>query len=296
MGRFISEDPIQDGVNWYVYVSNNPLKFVDPTGLDPHQNGGKPHEQSDVERQGDPDDDGDNDNGGARNNTTGQTPAPEPEKKNAWEAFKDFFGFGDDEDGNKKKGPIERLDDWVLRGKIERATRDAASKLGIDPEDVSDEMIDELMEAIQSSGRTEYIGFNIVFPNPRALFSKATMQPDAFTVSVGIYVGQNAGQKISPVTALFFGGETGVYGTIGGGNGTPNLSAGVEYGFSWNSSPNTVLSDTSVESGVKIGFLELSGFGSDGKFCGMEISIGTSIIPFDAQTFIEKSGHIKIFE
>ena len=33
LGRFISEDPIQDGVNWYVYVSNNPLKFVDPTGL-----------------------------------------------------------------------------------------------------------------------------------------------------------------------------------------------------------------------------------------------------------------------
>ncbi|WP_319561733.1 RHS repeat-associated core domain-containing protein [Marispirochaeta sp.] len=34
LGRFISEDPIQDGTNWYVYVSNNPLKFVDPTGLD----------------------------------------------------------------------------------------------------------------------------------------------------------------------------------------------------------------------------------------------------------------------
>ena len=33
LGRFISEDPAQDGVNWYVYVSNNPLKYVDPTGL-----------------------------------------------------------------------------------------------------------------------------------------------------------------------------------------------------------------------------------------------------------------------
>ena len=33
LGRFISVDPIKDGVNWYVYCSNNPLIFVDPTGL-----------------------------------------------------------------------------------------------------------------------------------------------------------------------------------------------------------------------------------------------------------------------
>ncbi len=32
-GRFINVDPIQDGSNWYVYCSNNPLSFVDPTGL-----------------------------------------------------------------------------------------------------------------------------------------------------------------------------------------------------------------------------------------------------------------------
>ncbi|MDC7232986.1 MAG: RHS repeat-associated core domain-containing protein, partial [Spirochaetales bacterium] len=32
-GRFISEDPARDGSNWHVYVSNNPLSFVDPTGL-----------------------------------------------------------------------------------------------------------------------------------------------------------------------------------------------------------------------------------------------------------------------
>lgn len=32
-GRFINVDPVQDGLNWYVYCSNNPLKFVDPTGL-----------------------------------------------------------------------------------------------------------------------------------------------------------------------------------------------------------------------------------------------------------------------
>ena len=33
LGRFITEDPIRDGVNWYVYVGNNPLGYTDPTGL-----------------------------------------------------------------------------------------------------------------------------------------------------------------------------------------------------------------------------------------------------------------------
>jgi len=31
--RFISEDPIRDGLNWYAYVNNNPIVFVDPLGL-----------------------------------------------------------------------------------------------------------------------------------------------------------------------------------------------------------------------------------------------------------------------
>ena len=33
IGRFTQRDPIADGVNWYAYTYNNPLKFVDPTGL-----------------------------------------------------------------------------------------------------------------------------------------------------------------------------------------------------------------------------------------------------------------------
>jgi RHS repeat-associated protein len=33
IGRFINVDPVQDGTNWYVYCSNNPLSFKDPTGL-----------------------------------------------------------------------------------------------------------------------------------------------------------------------------------------------------------------------------------------------------------------------
>ena len=33
MGRFYSEDPIRDGLNWYAYGSNNPLFYLDPFGL-----------------------------------------------------------------------------------------------------------------------------------------------------------------------------------------------------------------------------------------------------------------------
>ncbi len=32
-GRFINVDPIQDGSNWYVYCKNNPMNYLDPTGL-----------------------------------------------------------------------------------------------------------------------------------------------------------------------------------------------------------------------------------------------------------------------
>ena len=33
IGRFTQRDPIADGVNWYAYTENNPLKFIDPTGM-----------------------------------------------------------------------------------------------------------------------------------------------------------------------------------------------------------------------------------------------------------------------
>ena len=33
VGRFISEDPIRDGMNWYAYCGNSPVMFADPSGL-----------------------------------------------------------------------------------------------------------------------------------------------------------------------------------------------------------------------------------------------------------------------
>ena len=33
IGRFNQRDPAGDGANWYTYTANNPLKFIDPTGL-----------------------------------------------------------------------------------------------------------------------------------------------------------------------------------------------------------------------------------------------------------------------
>ena len=33
IGRFITEDPARDGLNWYAYCGDNPVMFVDPWGL-----------------------------------------------------------------------------------------------------------------------------------------------------------------------------------------------------------------------------------------------------------------------
>ena len=33
VGRFINEDPIKDGLNWYNYCAGNPVMMIDPSGL-----------------------------------------------------------------------------------------------------------------------------------------------------------------------------------------------------------------------------------------------------------------------
>ena len=32
-GRFTQEDPVKDGLNWFIYCSNNPIRFFDSTGF-----------------------------------------------------------------------------------------------------------------------------------------------------------------------------------------------------------------------------------------------------------------------
>jgi uncharacterized protein RhaS with RHS repeats len=33
LGRFLQQDPIGDGMNWYAYAGGNPVRYVDPYGL-----------------------------------------------------------------------------------------------------------------------------------------------------------------------------------------------------------------------------------------------------------------------
>ena len=35
-GKFLTEDPIKSGMNWYIYANQNPVRFMDALGLAPH--------------------------------------------------------------------------------------------------------------------------------------------------------------------------------------------------------------------------------------------------------------------
>ena len=50
-GRFITEDPVKDGTNWYVYAANNPIMFVDPWGLEDIVVAGGAYHQGEGEYQ-----------------------------------------------------------------------------------------------------------------------------------------------------------------------------------------------------------------------------------------------------
>ena len=125
--------------------------------------------------------DNDNDNGGSGNNAlgqnqpSGQTPTPEPEKKSAWEAFKDFLGFGGNAEEEEKKveqayqnwlqtNPYQRVGELVPKSMwdptLERQSllavnefRDRLSGLaaeGVDVSKLSKEELDDIYEGVRN--------------------------------------------------------------------------------------------------------------------------------------------------
>jgi len=47
-GRFITEDPVKDGLLWFAYVNNNPMGYIDPTGMRQVE-GASTQEQKEIE-------------------------------------------------------------------------------------------------------------------------------------------------------------------------------------------------------------------------------------------------------
>ncbi len=108
-GRFISEDPARDGLNWYVYTSNNPLKFIDPSGMEAEE----PDPDDNDEETNTPEpDENDNDNENDDINNQEEPQVQIPENKTAGEgetpeSAKEILnevGIGEDIDSN----PISR--------------------------------------------------------------------------------------------------------------------------------------------------------------------------------------------
>ncbi|MDC7221346.1 MAG: RHS repeat-associated core domain-containing protein [Spirochaetales bacterium] len=54
--RFMTEDPIKDGMLWFAYCGNNPLKYTDPTGLETDADSDDPYAmgESNIDDTDDP--------------------------------------------------------------------------------------------------------------------------------------------------------------------------------------------------------------------------------------------------
>ncbi|MBP3560914.1 MAG: hypothetical protein J6J67_00240 [Treponema sp.] len=50
LGRFTTQDPARDGVNWWAYCGGNPITFVDPTGMYNEENGYSKQEIKDFKK------------------------------------------------------------------------------------------------------------------------------------------------------------------------------------------------------------------------------------------------------
>ncbi len=133
-GRFITEDPIRDGLNWYVYTSNNPIKYIDPTGmifgLSSEESG---EYDSDSNRPIEKDDD---DDGGSE-----PPKKDEPEKKSLWGRYLDYA---------KKAYKNNKMRE--LMEKIPKEVREQLEQNGITPDMLFDFMSGDFSNYIDYSG------------------------------------------------------------------------------------------------------------------------------------------------
>jgi hypothetical protein len=109
---------------------------------------------------------------------------------------------------------------------------------------------------------------------------------DAVSISLGLYKGSQNGEFS----------QFGLFGSIGAGSGTPNLSIGIESIIS-NQAPDVILTGAVLEMGLSAGpaaanvitNTELS------KVLGASVFIGPSILPVDLHAFQVTGGIIPIY-
>ena len=138
-GRFISEDPARDGSNWYSYVTNNPLKFVDPAGMrrviGEDENGDLTLENPNGDLVG-------RSHGDDRNDGGNEPPKKdEPEKKSLWGRFVE------NAQNAYRKNKINELMD-----RLPEDVKSQLQELGISPEMIIDGMSGDFSSFSDFSG------------------------------------------------------------------------------------------------------------------------------------------------